>query len=207
MIKQTPVIALSFVILMAAVSWAFAGGCNPVSGKTYYSDGVSLFSDSACHQEMTSAGLATASATTISSSGTVNNNCRLVSGHTYYTDGVSLFGDSACHQEMTSADPAAGTTVATAYISTGNGNCRYNSSRMQFTDGVSYFTDNKCQQEALNGQTVSNVSASLAAAATPSTAAGDAQLAQLSARVDTLEQHMVSLQSILVRLLALLSSR
>ena len=200
--------ALSFVFSLAIVSSASAAGCNLVSGKTYYSDGVSFFSDSACHQEMTSSDLNAAASTATTYTGAVNNNCRQVSGRTYYSDGVSFFSDSACHQEIISSDSSAGTTTAaTTDISSGSGNCRYDSSRMQFTDGVSYFTDNKCLQEALNGETVSNASASLAAAATPSTVTGDTQLAQLSLRVDTLEKRMISIQSILVQLLSLLSSR
>jgi predicted transcriptional regulator len=205
--KKIIAVVFSFILFLALVSGAGAAGCSLVSGKAYYSDGVSFFSDSACRQERTAADLnvgAPAASTYISAG---SGNCRQVSGKTYYSDGVSLFSDSACHQEMTNASLNASAPAASTYISAGSGNCRYDSLRQQFTDGVSFFVDNKCANEAFNGGTVSNVSAGLAAATAPASVADTSQLAQLTQRIDTLEKRMVGLQSILVQLLALLSKK
>ena len=112
MTKITLTIVFSLASLMVA-SVAGAAGCTQVGGHAYYSDGVSLFKDSACHQEMTQAEL-NASAATVSATGTGSANCRYDAAGSRYTDGVSFFSDAKCQNEIV---PGQSFTVAQADVS------------------------------------------------------------------------------------------
>jgi len=91
--------------------------CALVSGKTYYTDGVSHFRDSACHQEMTAADLNAGTATASTETGSVstgNGNCRYSLAKKQYTDGVSFFTDNKCSSEALNDDAVAAPNVSTA---------------------------------------------------------------------------------------------
>ena len=93
-------------IIMAAISvfslgFAFqaeASACGIVSGKTYYSDGVSNFSDAACRQEMIGTDSSAESADIVSSVAS-SGSCRYNSSRMQYSDGVAFFTDSKCLKE------------------------------------------------------------------------------------------------------------
>ncbi|MFA6375919.1 MAG: hypothetical protein WCX69_00765 [Candidatus Paceibacterota bacterium] len=106
----------SFVIMPGAADAA----CNLVSGKTYYSDGVSNFSDAACRQEITASGsdseVVAATATGYINTG--SGNCRYSLAKQQYSDGISFFTDNKCAVEALNDDavpaPAATQTQKTA---------------------------------------------------------------------------------------------
>lgn len=114
--KKIIVVSLAAVFSLALTAQVFAS-CNLVAGKTYYSDGVSFFKDSSCHQEMTASELSAGGAVSSSAAAlTGSGNCRYNSGSRQYTDGVAFFTDSKCANEAINGETAsepAGQSVAT----------------------------------------------------------------------------------------------
>jgi hypothetical protein len=104
----------AFVLLTIAAGNASAA-CKLVSGKTYYTDGVSYFKDSACRQEITGNELTVGSA--IVSGATAN--CRFNLTKSLYTDGVAFFTDARCLNEATGGETVSAPTTATAAASAG----------------------------------------------------------------------------------------
>ncbi len=92
-------VIFSFVLLPGVAGAA----CNLVAGTSYYTDGVSKFSDSGCHNEIIGNGTGTVTQTqTSGASGyipTGSANCRYSLAKEQYTDGVSFFTDSKCQNE------------------------------------------------------------------------------------------------------------
>ncbi|MCU0653276.1 MAG: hypothetical protein MUD10_03385 [Candidatus Pacebacteria bacterium] len=128
--------------------------------------------------------------------------CRPIAGTPYYSDGVARFSDAKCQKEI--VGNAGIVTGSVAFAEGGTANCRYNAARQQYSDGTAFFTDNRCQREALNGETVAAVAGASTVALAPSGTVSSAQYAQLSQRIDALEKRLVSLQSIMAQILALL---
>jgi hypothetical protein len=98
------------VFLLLIFAFAFAGGadaasCRLVSGKTYYTDGVSYFKDAKCQQEMTTAQLNASSGTT-SNTSAITGSCRYNYSKMQYTDGVSFFTDNKCSKEALNGETA-----------------------------------------------------------------------------------------------------
>ena len=95
--KKIIIAAASLVFSLAFASHTSAS-CNLVSGKTYYTDGVSNFTDSACREEMIATGSGGGSTATGYIS-TGNANCRYSLSKMQYTDGVTFFTDNKCTDE------------------------------------------------------------------------------------------------------------
>jgi len=94
------------VVSLSIFSFAFMPGavgaaCNLVGGKSYYSDGVSNFSDAACRQEIIASGSNSETAVSVATGyvSTGSGNCRYSLAKQQYTDGVSFFTDSKCSAE------------------------------------------------------------------------------------------------------------
>jgi hypothetical protein len=107
---------LSFAFLPLAASAA----CSQVSGKTYYTDRVSFFKDSACRQEMAASEMNSSASGVSAAAGyisTGNNNCRYSLAKKQYTDSVSFFTDYKCTVEALNDEavpaPAAAPAAAT----------------------------------------------------------------------------------------------
>lgn len=112
---------LSFAFLPLAASAA----CSQVSGKTYYTDRVSFFKDSACRQEMAASEMNSSASGVSAAAGyisTGNNNCRYSLAKKQYTDSVSFFTDYKCTVEALNDEavpaPAAATGQTQAMVQT-----------------------------------------------------------------------------------------
>ena len=114
--KKIIVVASAVVFLSAFAAVADAATCRLVAGKTYYTDGVGNFKDSACRQEMTAAELNSAGSATVNTTAAAPGygNCRYNSTRQQYTDGTAYFTDSRCVKEALDGETAAGIT-ATQY--------------------------------------------------------------------------------------------
>lgn len=99
----------AFVLLTIAAGNASAA-CKLVSGKTYYTDGVSYFKDSACRQEIIGNELTAGSATVSGATA----NCRFNLTKSLYTDGVAFFTDARCSNEAVEGETVSAPTTATA---------------------------------------------------------------------------------------------
>ncbi|UMX48087.1 MAG: hypothetical protein L7H18_00905 [Candidatus Nealsonbacteria bacterium DGGOD1a] len=89
--------------------------CSQVAGKTYYSDSVSYFKDSACHQEMSAADVEAAGVGYIS---TGSANCKYNISKKQYTDGTSFFLNNKCTDEAAPGETAAAPTTQTVTAQT-----------------------------------------------------------------------------------------
>jgi hypothetical protein len=101
----------SFVFLPAISTAA----CNQVSGKTYYTDGVSYFSDASCRDEMTAAQIDAAGVGYIS---TGDANCHYSLTKELYTDGMAFFTNNKCTSEAEDGQTVAAPTAAAAVAQT-----------------------------------------------------------------------------------------
>ena len=118
--KTFAVVSLS-VLSFAVFPFAANAACLLVSGKTYYTDSVSFFKDSACHQEMTAAEMNPSSNEITTVAGyinTGNGNCRYSLAREQYTDGVSFFSDKKCIAEALDGETVSAPTVATGTAQT-----------------------------------------------------------------------------------------
>ena len=102
---------LSFALLPLAANAA----CSQVAGKTYYSDSVSYFKDSACHQEMSAVDVEAAGVGYIS---TGSANCKYNISKKQYTDGTSFFLNNKCTDEAAPGETAAAPTTQTVTAQT-----------------------------------------------------------------------------------------
>jgi len=118
--KKTLIVPL--LVWLAVAPMAVGAACTQVAGKTYYTDGVSKFKDSACRDEMTTAELN--AAVSGSSAATGSANCRYNFSRMQYTDGVAYFKDNKCTSEAangeTAPEPTVTQTVTQGQSQTGN---------------------------------------------------------------------------------------
>ncbi len=106
---------------LAVLPLGAEAACAKVSGKTYYTDSVSYFSDAACRDEMTAAQLSDGTGSTSSGTGyisTGNGNCRYSLAKKLYTDGVADFLDNKCAEEAVEGDTVTAPATATAQTAT-----------------------------------------------------------------------------------------
>jgi hypothetical protein len=109
------------VLSFAFLPFAASAACSLAAGKTYYTDSVSFFKDSACHQEMTAAEMNPSTGGPATAAGyinTGNGNCRYSLAREQYTDGVSFFSDKKCTVEALDGETVSAPTAATGIAPT-----------------------------------------------------------------------------------------
>lgn len=116
--KNIYVSVLAFVLAFILVSSVAASSCQKVGGQNYYTDGVSNFSDAACHNEIIGGASNTqtqaSNATGYISTG--NANCRYSTAKEQYTDGISFFTDNKCQNESLNDEAVPAPTMVTTAV-------------------------------------------------------------------------------------------
>jgi hypothetical protein len=104
---------LAAAILFGTAGAVNAASCKLVSGKTYYTDSVSNFSDAKCQQEIIN-GVLPSAVSTAGVAATGSGNCRYNSTRMQYSDGVSFFTDNKCLDEALNGETVSEPAVAQA---------------------------------------------------------------------------------------------